>query len=61
MEIKKCKCGATPNVKRELKFRKRYEDDDMTKIYCPNKNCNQPAIISFVGYESAVKEWNKVM
>lgn len=59
IELKDCKCGRKPNVKRELRFKRKYVDDDMTKIYCKNKDCNQPAIISFTGYESAVKEWNR--
>lgn len=59
MDIRDCKCGQKPCVKRNWKFHKRYMDDDYTKIYCKNPDCDQKAVVSFVGYEKAVSEWNR--
>ena len=59
LEIKNCKCGKKPCVKRNKKIKSVFVNDDFTKIFCNNKNCDQKAVVSFIGYESAVMEWNR--
>lgn len=61
IELKTCKCGKKPCVKRNKKIKSVFLNDDFTKIFCNNRNCDQKAVISFVGYESAANEWNKTV
>lgn len=61
MELQDCKCGRKPCVKRskQIRFGKSFlnETEDFTRIYC--MKCKDKAVVSFIGYDAAVKAWNE--
>ena len=60
MELQDCKCGRKPCVKRskQIRFGKTFlnEPEDFTRIYC--RKC-KVLVVSFIGYDAAVKAWNE--